>query len=262
MHVNNSFRSRSESDASSDNCSENISESEESQLELNSDSSSNNKNYKKPLEKCTDFQILSSKNTQQSKIGHSIDSTHTDENSVLLSDFQKCVTDESSDIGVHCLKNHSPRINEKSIAKLKTEGTENGLSNNDTDFRSYANMSIPTMEQPKFVNKHNIDVKNFKKDIDKLKAENDECIKSLTKHDGLHQNSTKRLTSANNSPTPYKEKKRKFLTDKMRNSHEFLDQETNHSDILQTPIQNTVTKIYYSYFEHGIDDKEEIKEIK
>lgn len=120
--------------------------------------------------------------------------------------------------------------------------------------------SVPLNDETKNVNRYCFDseTKNFEKNIDKFKMENEEDFKHSDK-DVIKYNSTKRSTSANNSP--YKEKKRKFFFDKTENNHEFLETGTTHleTNVLHRPVVKTV---YYSYFEHGCDDRDEIREIK
>lgn len=123
--------------------------------------------------------------------------------------------------------------------------------------------SIPSNEEKNNINRYGQDSesKNFKRNIDKFKMENEEDYMKHLDKDGhfKYNSSTKRSTSANNSP--YKEKKRKFLFDKTENNAEFIETERTHleTDVLHKPIVKTV---YYSYFEHGSDERDEIREIK
>lgn len=122
--------------------------------------------------------------------------------------------------------------------------------------------SLLSNDEMKYVKRYCFDTetKNSKTNIDKFKMENeDEYVKHLDKDVIKYNSGTKRSTSANNSP--YKEKKRKFFFDKTDFNHEFLESGTTHSESNAT--HKTVVKtVYYSYFEHGCDDRDEIREIK
>lgn len=122
--------------------------------------------------------------------------------------------------------------------------------------------SIPSNDEMKHKNRYcgDLETKNFKKNIDKFKMENvDDFITHLDKDVVKYNPSAKRSTSANNSP--YKEKKRKIFLEKTENNLGYPDQGTTNSETIATqkPI---VRKIFYSYFERGSDDRDEIREIK
>lgn len=256
MVTENGFTSRSssyDSDASSTDSSGHILESEVD-AEQNSDSSCNNTSHKTSTK--------SNNSNEEKKFFNSSDSIRNDNvvgskfSTRNSNQFQKNLNDESLEQSAHCLMSCSPKGIEKSMSRIKRENPKTEFSYKGVDIHNKITESFPIIEDTR-LNRYTFETetKNFKSDVDKFKRENeDNCIKPLDKSD-VH-NSAKRSTSANNSP--YKEKRRKLFFEKMETNQELFDQGTVRSE-LQKPV---VTKIYYSYFERGSDDKDEIREIK
>lgn len=259
MVIENGFQSGSsscESDASSANSSESNLESEEIDQEHISDTDCVN-THKKPIktDKYIVFDSSRSHTVDQKKIFNVSDSAQNDKSTILplqfsnINQIQKNVNDENSNQSLHFLRSGG---DEKS-SKVK----------NEIDMQNQITIPSITMNDDKrHNNRYSFDTesKNFKKDIEKFKMENeDDYIKHLDRDDTNYNISTKRSTSANNSP--YKEKRRKFFFEKTEVNHDLSDQGTVHSELHshQKPI---VKKIYYSYFERGCDDRDEIREIK
>lgn len=147
--------------------------------------------------------------------------------------------------------NFLKNVRDEKSSKVKTEV---GMHNQMT--------LSPLNEGTKHNNRYCFDseTKNFKKNIDKFKMEHeDDFVKHLDKDFYKYNPSTKRSASANNSP--YKEKKRKFFFEKTENNHEIPAQGTTHLET-DAPHKPIVKKIFYSYFEPGSDDRDEIREIK
>lgn len=233
----NGFQSGSsscESDASSPNSSDSNLDSDEIDQENHSDCSNNSMNKK------------SSKTIDQKK-NPKISTQKEKTASPPLE--QKNLNDENSNQSL----NFSKSAREK-MSEVKSE----------IDMQSQA-IALPSLlsnEEIKHARRYCFDseTKNSKTNIDKFKMENeDEYMKHLDKDVIKCNSSTKRSTSANNSP--YKEKKRKFFFDKTDFNHEFMETGTTHLEA-NAPHKPVVKTVYYSYFEHGCDERDEIREIK
>lgn len=253
----NGFQSGSsscESDVSSANSSESNIESEEVDQEQNSDSSCNNRNKKSiQTDKFIGFESSSGHTTDQKKILNASDLAQNDKSAILPLEFsssnqiQKNMNDENSNQSLHFLRGEENSSKVKNEIEMQNQITLPSMNMND-EMKHNSRYGFDT------------ETKNITKDIDKFKMENeDEFIKHLDRDDINYNNSTKRSTSASNSP--YKEKRRKFFFEKSENNHELSVKGTVHSEpsSLQMPI---VKKMYYSYFERGCDDRDEIREIK
>lgn len=275
MVTENGFRSRSnsfDSDASSANSSEHNLESEEMDPEQNSDSSSNNINFKRSNKADKSNEHGNNvNNMERRKNCSAYNFAQNDKNSISSflpshsNQFQEVLNDENSNLSTHGLRIRSPKGNEKSMNKVKRENPKSEFINKEVGVQNpLTGSSFAMIDESRPNNRYSFEseAKNFKADIDKLKTENeDDCIKPLDRNDIAYNKSVKRSSSANNSP--YKEKRRNFFFEKMGNNHELLDQKTIHPDILPSALQKSaVTKIYYSYFERGNDDNDEIREIK
>lgn len=229
----NGFQSGSssyESDASSANSSETNLTSEEIDQENTSDFSCKNSNKK--LIKNIDHKKISNNSTVKDK-------------PVLPLEFMN-LDEESSNRNLNLL-------NARDEKKSKVDS--------EVDMQNRITL-LPSNDEMKHKNRYcdDLETKNLKKNIEKFKMENvDDFITHLDKDVVKNNPSTKRSTSANNSP--YKEKKRKIFLEKTENNLVFSEQGTTNSETIasQKPI---VRKVFYSYFERGSDDRDEIREIK
>lgn len=250
MITENGFQTESsscESDVSSVNSSESNLELEEIDRSQNSDSSCNTLNKKTfKTDKSIEFDSLNNFTSDQKKNFKSPDLAQSDKPAIFSLEFstsnqlQTNVNDENTNQNLQFV-----RSGDEKSTKVKNEmDVQNQVISLNDEMRHDKRYGFDT------------ETKNFKKDIDTLKMENeDSYIKQLDRGDNSSNNSTKRCTSAN---SPYKEKRRKFFLEKTENNHDLSDQAAVYSE----PPSHTVKKIYFSYFEHGCDDRDEIREIK
>lgn len=228
-------------------------ESEEIDQEINSDSSCNSINSKaiksnKYLDSSCGHTAVQKKGSIASDLTHKDKSASPSLEFINVNQLQK--NEESSNQNV----NFSKGIRDEKSSKVKSE--------NDIQNQKSFIPELPSNDETKHNSRYSFDseTKIFRKNADKFKLEyEDDFIKHSEKDSIKFNHCTKRSTSANNSP--YKEKKRKMFMEKAENNYEFSDQGTTHFDT-QSLHKTTVKKIYYSYFERGCDDRDEIREIK
>lgn len=148
---------------------------------------------------------------------------------------------------------------EKPMNKIKRESLKHEFN----DFHNAYISSKTMIDKLGYSNINcNSDTKNtnIKSERDQIKLENGTDDKLAANDDYLTTNNRKKRSSSANS-SPYKDKKRKKLCD------DAMDQQmlppTNHdrldAALLPPPAQKpNITKVYYSYFEHSNDDRDEM----
>lgn len=174
---------------------------------------------------------------------------------------------QSTHLEPHAIRNlnsnsRSPNklADEKPVSKIKRESLKHEFN----DFNNAYISSKTMIDKLGYSNPNcNSDTKNtnIKRERDQIKIENGTDDKLAAANDDYltTNNRKKRSSSANSSP--YKDKKRKKLCD------DAMDQQmlppTNHDRLdpalLPPPAQKpNITKVYYSYFEHSNDDRDEM----
>lgn len=157
------------------------------------------------------------------------------------------------------LRSPTKLADEKPVNKIKRESLKHEFN----DFNNAYISSKTMIDKLGYSNTNcNSDTKNtnIKRERDQIKMENGTDDKLAANVDYLTTNNRKKRSSSANS-SPYKDKKRKKLCD------DAMDQQmlppTNHdrldSALLPPPAQiPNITKVYYSYFEHSNDDRDEM----
>lgn len=148
---------------------------------------------------------------------------------------------------------------EKPVNKIKRESLKH-------EFNDYNNAYISSktmIDKLGYSNTNcNSDTKNtnIKRERDQIKMENGTDHQLIAKDDCLTPNNRKKRSASANS-SPYKDRRRKRLCDDAIDQH--MLPPTNHdrldSALLPPPAQKPhITKLFYSYFEHCNDDRDEM----
>lgn len=168
--------------------------------------------------------------------------------------------DEGLNQNENCSSSRSPKGFEKTINKGKREFFQNDSEKKNSQNKTLSSLAIIGESRLDCTYDFCDENKIPKRDFDELKSEHEEASnKKLDTNDMIFNNFTKQSASA----SPFKEKRRKYTLEKMDMQRELSDQGTVQSFILAPSMQKPIlTKIYYSYFEQGSDDKDEIREIK
>lgn len=267
----NGIQSNSSS-CDSDPGSDHVFGSDENDREQHSDSCLNNTIYKKFIKRDDYIELNNSSGTitDQRKVFNPSDIKPNDKKTISIlpsnspANIIQFSTDKNFEQGEYKSNNRSPERYEKSISEVKHEISKDEMEQKGCGSQHQIVASITTMDEPRVENAYcfSDDIKELKENPDEFKVEvEDTCNKSMDKNDMFITNNNKRTTDENNSP--YKEKKRKLFSDNAEGHQDSSEQRTVQVDIIPPSLQKpVVTKVFYSYFEQGSEDKDEIREIR
>lgn len=155
-----------------------------------------------------------------------------------------------------------PKIDEKLTGKsaIKHESLKNEFSNN--EYNAYCNAISPPLkgldEKQSYVSSKSYRGKgaSVKRDIIKMETNHLDTHK-LTVNDGLLTTNNRKKRASSSNSSPHKEKRRK------KSDEHIVSQPappTNHDRLEDDrPTRSNVQKMYYSYFEHANDERDEIR---